>query len=604
MPDPSPFSLRQANGGLVLPEPVITFLEGVSGLGRLQREYRKLSPSHEPEQFLEQVLDYLAIDYSVPEEEIQHIPREGGLIIVANHPFGALDGIILTYLLLKIRGDVRLLANFLLQSIPEMRDLLISCDPFERQSSLNQNRHSLKESIRWLNNGGALVIFPAGEVSHFRLRQGRVVDPRWHDTAARLAIKTGATVVPVYLHGRNSLGFQLAGMLHPWLRTILLPRELMKHAGRNIRLKLGKPLAGNKLAKMGPYQNITRYLRFTTYMLEITSETVTISSRSLRPDRYDTEIVSGAPAELQQSEINYLPASQHLSGSGAMEVYYARSGQIPWLLQEIGRLREITFREAGEGTGNPVDLDFFDAYYLHFFVWNREKCELVGAYRLGLTDEILNKYGKRGLYTHTLFKYRHNVLTKLNPAIELGRSFVRPEYQCSYLALNLLWKGIGTFVAKQEKYPVLFGPVSISNEYNYLSRKLMVDCLTSSRLDTQLSPWIKPRRPFRNRGKNQWKLFELSGPDDIDLVSSMVSQIEKDNKGIPVLFRQYLKLGGRFLSFNVDEEFSDVIDGLIMVDLRMTDHKILDKYMGRENAMTFLEYHRQSANRTNIGAGA
>lgn len=170
------------------------------------------------------------------------------------------------------------------------------------------------------------------------------------------------------------------------------------------------------------------------------------SLRGVTGTIYCPNSVNGTPAELQQSEIKYLPPSQHLLSSGVMEIYYARSGQIPWLLQEIGRLREITLHEAGEGTGNPVDLDLYDAYYLHLFVWNREKSELVGAYRLGLTDEILGKYGKRGLYTHTLIKYRHNVLARLNPAIELRRSFVRPKYQCSYLALNLLWNGQGTCI--------------------------------------------------------------------------------------------------------------------------------------------------------------
>jgi putative hemolysin len=380
-------------------------------------------------------------------------------------------------------------------------------------------------------------------------------------------------------------------MIHPLLRTMLLPRELLNHAGKKVMLRIGKQVTWNKLKSLKTEQEITGYLRLCTYTLGEIEQPAEMRTVKTDNAKHSLEIINRLPQELQKSEIKYLPVSQLLISTGSMEVYYARAAQIPWVLQEIGRLREITFRAAGEGTGKSVDIDLYDAYYLHLFVWNSEKQEIVGAYRLGLVDEILAKYGKSGLYTHSLFEYKSSLLSELNPAIELGRSFIRTEYQCSFLALNLLWQGIGAFIAQQKKYPVLFGPVSISNEYDHLSRKFMIDCLRLNQYEPGLSSGIKARKPFRNKGRKHWKTSDLSIFSDVSLISEFVSRLEKDNKGMPVLFRQYLKLGGKFLCFNVDDEFSDVVDGLIMVDLRKTNRKVLDKYMGHENAAAFLQYH-------------
>lgn len=584
-----PFRFIPDRNKHIFARPFINLLENVSGLNLLQKKYGELAPSEEPEKFLDQVLEYLNVTCSVSIDEIAGIPKTGNVIIVANHPFGALDGLVVAQLLLKIRPDVRILANHLLKRIPGMNRLLFGCDPFGKDHARNQT--SLRQSLRWLKKGGALLVFPAGEVSHFHVSQGKVIDPQWHSTVGRLVMLSGASVVPLFIHGRNSNLFQIAGMMHPLLRTLMLPGELLKHSGRKIMLRAGKLVHWSKLRRLGSENEITNYLRLCTYTLDDMGRETGISVIKNARAKSKLEIIHQTPEELQKSEIRYLPESQLLIRSGDMEVYYAKASQIPWVLQEIGRLREITFRSAGEGTGKSIDIDLYDAYYLHLFVWNTNKGEIVGAYRLGLTDEILGKYGKRGLYTHSLFRYKPSVLSRSGPAIELGRSFIREEYQCSFLALNLLWQGIGVFISRQKRYPVLFGPVSISNDYDYLSRKFMIDCLRLNQCDTKLSTGIKPRKPFSHRGKKHWRESDLAMFNDISLISEFVSQLEKDNKGMPVLFRQYLKLGGKFLCFNVDEEFSDVVDGLIMVDLRKTSRKVLDKYMGNENASAFLQYH-------------
>ena len=311
-----------------------------------------------------------------------------------------------------------------------------------------------------------------------------------------------------------------------------------------------------------------------------------------RAARVDQEPVAApVPASFLKAEVEALPSEQRLVESGPYVVLHALASQIPWCLQEIGRLRELTFRAAGEGTGKSSDIDLFDAYYLHLFLWDREANAIVGAYRMGLADEILERYGKRGLYTQSLFRYGPRLLETLSPAIELGRSFVRAEYQKSYSPLLLLWRGIGQFILRSPQYAVLFGPVSISNSYAPVSRQLMVDYLRINNIEAKLARHVKPRRPFRVPRSKIGSEVQVADLKDIEQLSRVIARIEHDSKGIPILLKQYLKLGGRLLGFSADDQFSDALDGLVVVDLRASEPRVLARYMGEDGAAAFFAHH-------------
>lgn len=263
--------------------------------------------------------------------------------------------------------------------------------------------------------------------------------------------------------------------------------------------------------------------------------------------------------------------------------------QIPNTLREIGRLREVAFRQAGEGAGRSLDLDRFDSHYQHLWIWNTQSHEVVGAYRMVGTDSLR---ARRDLYTSTLFRFRAGLLEKVYPALELGRSFVRPEYQKSSVALVLLWKGIGQYVARNPRYRVLFGPVSISREYNPASRDLMVSFLESRCGNQDLATLVEPRRKLRTHHLRSCDTRILGSLlTDVDELSEVVADVESDGKGVPVLVRQYLKVGGQMLAFNVDVDFSDVVDGLVMVDLCRLTRPLLDRYLGKSDAESFLAFH-------------
>lgn len=564
--------------------------ENLFGLTTLDRLYRQLPPCHDQLAFLQTVLDLFNIRYRVSQQQPGAIPAQGAAILVANHPFGGLDGVMLAHHLLQQRKDVKFMANYILGRIPELEDLFISVDPFGGGNARTANLRPLREALRWLKSGGVLVVFPAGEVSHLQTSRRQVTDPEWSPSIARLVRAAGTPVVPVCFKGANSLSFQLAGLMHARLRTMLLPRELLNKEQRSFELSIGRPVTSRRLASFEVDAEMMRYLRLQTYSLypgiadkEAPGTEPAVSLQPVNPP-LDSERVA--------ADIESLPQDQVLVNNGGFTVCYARAEQIPHALQEVGRLRELTFRATGEGTGNGSDTDVFDEYYLHLLLWDREKRAIAGGYRLGLADEIVRKYGKRGLYTQQLFRYRGRLLQSIGPAIELGRSFICSDYQKSYSPLLLLWKGIGAFVNRHPHYRVLFGPVSISSEYQTSSRQLLVDFLKANLFDVKLAKLVHPRKPFRRLKAMRWTADDAGSIRDLDQISELIGQIEADDKGVPVLLRQYLKLGGRLLGFNVDPDFNNALDGLIMVDLRNTDLKTLQKYMGRQEAVQFLEFHR------------
>jgi putative hemolysin len=291
-------------------------------------------------------------------------------------------------------------------------------------------------------------------------------------------------------------------------------------------------------------------------------------------------------------EVASLSDDCRLLESGPFEIFCARSGQIPATLREIGRLRAVTFHAVGEGSDHSIDLDRFDERYLHLFSWDRDQRRIVGAYRIGQTDRIVADAGVAGLYTRTLFRYDERLIERLAaPALELGRSFVRAEYQKNYCALLLLWKGIGRFIARHPQYRLLFGPVSISARYSAASHQSLMSFLRQNHLAAELGELVDALHPPRVCATRR---ESARTPRSIDEVNDLVERSEADGKGMPVLLRQYLKLNARLIGFNVDHAFGDALDALMIVDLATVDSAILNRYLGRRDASEFLGFHGSS----------
>jgi putative hemolysin len=562
-------------------------------IGDIEQIYSKLVRSNRS--FFDAMLDSLNIRYQCAREEIRHIPTEGAAIIVANHPFGLLDGMVLGAILSGCRPDFRILTNALIASIPQLREFTIPVDPFGGSGAVLANRKPLRESVQFLRGGGLLAVFPAGEVASLRVGRFGITDPDWTENVVRLAQRVSAPVVPVFFHGTNSPAFHLAGLVHERLRTLLLPHELLKKANSTVRVSIGSPISPDRLASKDGIQNATAYLRARTYMLGGKAD----GQPAAKPrspigelPKHPSAIAAAQDPAAIRREIEAVPAERNLVTSGQYQVMVAKCEEIPTVVLELGRLREITFRRAGEGTCNARDLDRFDRHYEHLFAWNQETGELIGAYRVAKSDEVIERFGTRGLYTSTLFRLQPEFYDNIRPALELGRSFVRPEYQKGYLPLLLLWRGLGHYVARNPRYRTLFGPVSISKDYCSSSRALIVSFLKSRHCDELLAGRVKPRKKFHVRGPRDCDPRNFSSLlTNLDELSEVVADLESDGKRIPILLQQYLNLGGQILDFSVDRKFSNVLDGLIVVDLLKPTQRQLERYMGKANAVEFLQFH-------------
>ncbi len=566
---------------------------------------KKVNDYEDQQQIFQLCLDVLKTQSEISAADLKKIPAKGPLVVMANHPFGGLEGVVLGAVLLQVRPDLKIMGNYLLKRIAGIRDSIIAVDPFQSKTAARANIRGLKQALHWVKSGGVLQVFPAGEVASLSLARRSIVDAPWSPHVAAIIRRTRASVLPVYFPGKNGPLFQLLGLVHPLLRTAMLPRELINKKHRRVGVRIGKAIPWRKLQRFETDKAMIEFLRFSTFFLKNREDEKKNRFKVVAPlaktaNRAQLPIVPPVAPFLLERDVQSLSDRQRLIEKGDLAVYIAESAQIPNLLNEIGRLREITFREVQEGTGKSIDLDQFDPYYLHLFLWNHRQRELVGAYRLGRTDRILKRYGPEGLYTNQLFRYKPELLSRLNPSIEFGRSFIRVEYQKKFNSLTLIWRGIGEYVSRNPQYHILFGPVSISNDYHNFSRNLLIRFLKTNRFDRFLSRLVSPRSPFRSRrlGGISQQILQTSFTD-IDDISLLISEIEKDGKGIPILLRHYLKLNGQLISFNVDKAFSDAVDALLVVDLTRTDPRLLKRFMGNEGYDIFQRHH---SNRSQVCA--
>lgn len=514
--------------------------EWATGLKRLNQFYAQRPAGGDTREFLRFTLDVLGIDYQVVRGQLANVPSQGATIVVANHPLGCVEGVILAELLLSVRSDVQILANQYLKLVPELASLFIGVDVFEGTEATKANLHALRQAHKHLEQGGLLLMFPAGEVSQLvDSKQGRLEDKEWSQSVSRLVKKHQAHTVPVYIDGQNSTPFYLAGKIHPMLRTLMLGRELLNKKHAAIRIALGETISHNEIQHLCD-QQLVNYLRLNTYLLQPSpARNKTAYDQSLPP------VAERLPLDDLLEDIAQLPYGDHMLRHNQFDVYCTTAENIPSLMHEIGRVREINFRAVGEGTGCALDIDRFDRDYLHLFIWDREQNQLVGAYRLGLVDQLMQTKGIDGLYSSTLFHYDQRFLAKMDSAIEMGRSVIDSQYQKSMAALLLLWKGIGTYIQRHPQYTHLFGPVSISNDYSEQARRLLADTMTLHYYDTEQAELVMATNPLPI-DQVQWNASLLTSLADLQLLSRVIARID-EGKGIPVLLRQYLGLNGKLV---------------------------------------------------------
>ena len=518
--------------------------------------------------FLNGILDDCKIKFEIPEEDLKRIPKEGPFITISNHPLGGIDGVLLLKLVTEKRADYKIVANFLLHRVAPLKPYVMPVNPFETRKDAKSSVAGIKSALLHLREGKPLGIFPAGEVSTHK--DGKLnVDKPWEEGAIKLIKKANVPIIPIYFHAKNSRLFYFLSKFSDTLRTAKLPSEIIQQRGRVIKVRIGKPISVKDQDTFKALPDFYKFIRRKTYMLANPFEKSNklISSQKIKIKKATKKISPQRNSDLFITEVDALrETNSRLLQSKNYEVFFASAKDIPNLIHEIGRLREITFRAIGEGTNKEVDLDKFDNYYHHLLLWDAVAEKLVGAYRMGLGKEIYKKYGIKGFYVQSLFRIEPELHQMMDNTIEMGRAFIIDEYQQKPMPLFLLWKGIVHVTLRYPQYKYLMGGVSISNQFSDFSKSLMIEFMKSHYYDPYIAQYIRPKKEYKVKLKDGDKDFVFDASKaDMQKFDKIIDEIEPGILRIPVLIKKYVKQNARLVAFNVDPKFNNAIDGLMYI---------------------------------------
>lgn len=517
-------------------------------------------------EFIEEGLEYFDFTYKYAHNQIENIPRAGRVVIIANHPLGALDALSLIDLIKNVRSDIKIVANSMLNKIDSLKEILIDVDPFANKMP----KESMQKFYSSLGSEEAVIVFPSGEVS--RVNAKGVIDGKWHKGFLRFAKKTQSPILPIYIKSKNSPLFYTVSLINKSLSTVLLPREMFKKKGKSLEFKIGRLI---------PYKSFANSHSDSKTEVKLFKKHLYNIERGKR-EVFVTQNCIAHPVERQeiQKELQQCELLGETTDKKKIYLYKYKQGDMA-ILREIGRLREYTFRKVKEGTGKKRDTDRFDKYYEHIVLWDENDLEIVGSYRVGRGSFIMHHYGIEGFYSNTLFKFNEGFEAYLFDSIELGRSFVQPKYWGSR-ALDYLWQGIGAYLVQNPTIKYMFGPVSLSIALPKDALNLLVGYYShyygaENTLAKESNPFIMNRQ---EREKIE-KVFEFKSRQEDFL--SLRKQLHFYNTTVPILYKQYTELceegGVKFLGFNIDKDFNNCVDGLILVDISKILPRKRERYM-------------------------
>jgi putative hemolysin len=560
-----------------LKRPIAATVMKLVKLDGVNKLYDKLKNT-EGNVFFDQFLKELGVGYIAYEEDLAKIPKTGPFILVANHPLGAVDGILMCKILTEIRPDFKIMGNFLLQKIEPIKDYVIPVNPFEERKEAYSSIGGMRDTLKHLQGGGCIGIFPAGEVSNKNNEIGEVLDKEWELAALKLIKKAKVPVVPMYFHAKNSRIFYNVAKIHPDLQTLMLPSEMLKKRDNPIRIRIGKPVSAKVIEDCDDAKELGEFLRKKVYMMrsyyerrKSITELFKLSNLPIKfPLRQEEQVVQNiideTPVEDLLKDINNLKTKdKQLFTNGNYEVYFTEYDLIPSLMREIGRQRELTFREVGEGTNLPFDLDKYDQHYHHLILWDSAAQKIAGAYRMALGAQVMKKHGIDGFYISSLFEVDQELRPFFRKVIEMGRAYITSEYQQKPLPLFLLWRGIVHVCLRNPEHKFLMGGVSISNRFSDFSKSLMIEFMRSNYYDSVVAQYVHPKNDYKVRLREKDKNLFFEGLDnDLNKFDKLIDDFEPQMR-LPVLIKKYIKQNAKVIAFNVDPNFNDAIDGLMYI---------------------------------------
>jgi len=578
------------NSGKFINDIIAKYLVQTFNLNKVNKIYSQ-NKDKQGIEFINSVLETLEISYTLDEKELKKIPLTGPFITVSNYPMGGIDALILMKIISEIRPDFKFIANYTIHKIEPLTQLSIPINDIQNEKLGKPNFGGIKKALNHVREGQSLGIFPAARASTYNSNINIVTDKRWQESLIKFIKKSKVPVIPIFFKGTNTFLYHLFGNIHPLLQAARFGKELFKNKNKEIKIRIGSPISVEQQNEFDDIAIYGRFLRAKTYALGTSIEVKKFFSPKFIARLKKIEAIA-PPVDNQIliSEIDKAKNDYLLFTSSMFDVICAPYSVIPNVLTEIGRLREITFREVGEGTNKSLDLDEFDLYFNHLIIWDNQNFKIAGAYRVGKGKDILLQYGVNGFYIQSLFKMKKELYPILSETLELGRSFIIKEYQKKPLSLFLLWKGILYFILKNTEYRYLMGPASISNEFSKLSKSLIVEFFEKHYSNKILAQYVTPRKNFKipidYNIDNKTLLKDIG--DDLDKLDKYIQDIEPRFR-IPVLLKKYISLNAKIIGFNVDPKFSDCLDGLMIVDIFDVPFKTIKSLSKEINDDSILE---------------
>ena len=559
----------------LLKYPIVSAVMRLAKINKVNDLYDKIKDL-EGQEFFDKLLEELNVKYLAFQEDLAKIPKTGPFILVSNHPLGALDGVIMCKILTEIRPDFKVMGNFLLTKIKPMEPYVISVNPFEKRKEAYSSMSGMREALKHLSDGGCLGIFPAGEVSNKNNEYNEILDKEWQEPALKLIKKAQVPVVPMYFHAKNSKLFYNVSKIHPDLQTLLLPSEMVNKREKPIKIRIGRPVTPKILNEYETPKELGEFLRKKVYMMKSyfedrksVAEFLKVKNLNISPKEEVVvqNIIDETPlAEILADRENLRKKEgKMLFSNGDYEVYFTKFDEIPAMMREIGRQRELTFRAVGEGTNLPFDLDEYDKHYHHLILWDNVAQKIAGAYRMALGSEVMKNYGIKGFYTNSLFDFDQELQPFFKKVIEMGRAYISIEYQQKPLPLFLLWRGIVHVCLRNPEHKFLMGGVSISNRFSDFSKSLMIEFMRSHYFDPVVAQYVHPKNDYKVYLSERDKSLFFEGlDDDLNKFDKLIDDFEPEMR-LPVLIKKYIKQNAKVVAFNVDPNFNDAIDGRMYI---------------------------------------
>ena len=559
----------------LLKYPIVSAVMRLAKINKVNDLYDKIKDL-EGQEFFDKLLEELNVKYLAFQEDLAKIPKTGPFILVSNHPLGALDGVIMCKILTEIRPDFKVMGNFLLTKIKPMEPYVISVNPFEKRKEAYSSMSGMREALKHLSEGGCLGIFPAGEVSNKNNEYNEILDKEWQEPALKLIKKAQVPVVPMYFHAKNSKLFYNVSKIHPDLQTLMIPAEMVNKREKPIKIRIGRPVTPKILNEYETPKELGEFLRKKVYMMKSyfedrksVAEFLKVKNLNISPKEEVVvqNIIDETPlAEILADRENLRKKEgKTLFSNGDYEVYFTKFDEIPAMMREIGRQRELTFRAVGEGTNLPFDLDEYDKHYHHLILWDNVAQKIAGAYRMALGSEVMKNYGIKGFYTNSLFDFDQELQPFFKKVIEMGRAYISIEYQQKPLPLFLLWRGIVHVCLRNPEHKFLMGGVSISNRFSDFSKSLMIEFMRSHYFDPVVAQYVHPKNDYKVYLSERDKSLFFEGlDDDLNKFDKLIDDFEPEMR-LPVLIKKYIKQNAKVVAFNVDPNFNDAIDGLMYI---------------------------------------